>query len=163
MISEICFQAREKSINFELLDWLRDNNFPFTAACSYTALLYNHIELFKWLIVNQCPLDKTAIEHIIYQKNFDILKWLLENQYTNFTYVYRKAYYNDEVLNWLDQSDYWDPNICQILSFKGKFDIIEKIHEKQLPCCCRATYETNKRKASENAESEPDVKKAKKN
>lgn len=72
-------QAAETG-NLKLLQWLKDNGYPWDHRTCTAAARNGHLEAFIWLRVNGCPYDEQMCIQAAGAEYPNIVEWIIGNR-----------------------------------------------------------------------------------
>lgn len=80
---EVCLEAAKRG-DFEMIKWLKEQDYRCDERTSYYAARFNHFTLLKWLSFNKCPFDCQTFVGAVESNsnNFPMLNWL-KRKYPN--------------------------------------------------------------------------------
>lgn len=116
----------------EMLQWLRDNNYPWTAAACTAAVRHENFEVLKWLRSapneeDRCPWCSDACSSAARHGYFEILKWLRHNgcSWNEQTFSSAVCGGDWEILKWLKHNGCpWDVKSYLMASYSKRIDIL---------------------------------------
>jgi hypothetical protein len=124
----------------QLLQLLRDNGFPRTAAAAQEVARIGNLEMLQWLWNNGWPMDETSCAAAARRGHLEILQWLRREagcEWDRVTCFHAVLARRLDILQWaVTQGCPWRPNFCLDLAARmGDIDIVKvgSVH----PCAQR--------------------------
>ncbi len=110
--NEQTFVYAAKNGNFDILNWMFDNNFPKDANAFVCAVINDNFDILQWIFHHDFPKDKWAFAYAAFNGNFDILNWMFDNNFpkdaNTFSYALQNG--NLDILKWMLHNNfpYWN-------------------------------------------------------
>jgi hypothetical protein len=124
----------------KIIQWLRENDYPWDSHVGQYAARGGHLETFVWLHEHGFPLDKDSIKATIHSAiaygHLEILKWLKTQECTFDYYTLWLAAQNGhfEIFKWLrEQKCPWDKSISYIAKENGHLELLQWAIENGCP------------------------------
>ena len=128
------FYAAAKNGKLECLQWLKDNNCPYSSNTYIGAINNGNIHNLNWLKNNNCPLCEGMYECAINLDNILVIDWLLNNNFTYENLIYmaiKKG--NIDMIKFLDSKLNYEINksilLTAVINNKNNCDIFRYYYE----------------------------------
>ncbi|CAB9502238.1 ankyrin repeat protein [Seminavis robusta] len=114
--------------HLEMLQWLRENGCPWDRQTCKAAAKFGHLEILKWAHENGCPWNEKICEYAAINGHFEILKWARENgcPWNEQTCAGAARRGQLEILKWARANGCpWNEKTCEYAAEGGRLEVLK--------------------------------------
>ena len=129
LTADLC-AAAARGGQFEVLEWLRENECPWDFRTCAEAAKGGHLEVVKWARAKGCPWDEWTCAYAARAGHLDVLKWACAKgcpwDGTTCEGAAREGHL--EVLQWATENGaLWLPSLCKFAADRGHHHVMDWI------------------------------------
>ncbi|CAE8655494.1 unnamed protein product [Polarella glacialis] len=138
-------QSEDEAKARSILEWLRQEGFPWGEETAHNAMRKGHIELVRWLILEGAPFDHGMLTQLAASYgDREVLEWLTQRnvQVGPQTWFGATSRSNHNICEWLLEKEVpWDTEACEGAAMNDDLDMLKWLRERGAPWDEQVTHE----------------------